>query len=66
MERKIRSNESRASATIEMEDTSLDAQFRELDYDVDIEKELDALKSESGSPGTVGALEEGSSTTSSS
>lgn len=61
MERKIRSNESRAAATIEMEDTSVDAQFRELDYDVDIERELDALKSGSSSSGTSGALEEGNS-----
>lgn len=59
MERKIRSNEARASATIEMEDTSLDAQFRELDYDVDIEKELEALKS--GTSGNVaGSLNDGS------
>lgn len=62
MERRIRSNEARAAATIEMEDTSLDAQFRELDYDVDIEKELEALKSQSGSSSqTAGALEEGGS-----
>lgn len=59
MERKIRSNESRAAATIEMEDTSIDSQFRELDYDMDIEKELEALKSESGSSKPAGALEEG-------
>jgi phage shock protein A len=61
MERKIRSNEARASATIEMEDTSIDAQFRELDYDVDIERELEALKSQSGGSETAGALEEGGS-----
>jgi phage shock protein A len=64
MERKIRSNEARAAATIEMEDTSLDAQFRELDYDVDIEKELEALKSQSGGSETAGALEEGGSSSS--
>ncbi len=57
MERKIRSNESQAAATIELEDTSLDAQFRELDYDVDIEKELEALKS--GSSENAGALGDG-------
>ena len=61
MERKIRSNEARAAATIEMEDTSIDAQFRELDYDVDIEKELEALKSRSSGAETAGALEEGGS-----
>lgn len=60
MERKIRSNEAQAAATIEMEDTSLDAQFRELDYDVDIERELEALKSGSGSSSsTAGALDDG-------
>ncbi len=58
MERKIRSNEARAAATIEMEDTSVDAQFRELDYDVDVEKELEALKSGKGASDTAGALEE--------
>jgi phage shock protein A len=61
MERKIRSNESRAAATIEMEDTSVDAQFRELDYDVDIEKELEALKAQSGGTETAGALDDGNS-----
>jgi phage shock protein A len=58
MERKIRGNEARAAATIEMEDTSVDAQFRELDYDVDVEKELEALKSGMGSSDAAGALEE--------
>lgn len=59
MERRIRSNESRAEATVEMEDTSVDAQFRELDYDLDIENELEALKSDSSSGRTAGALDEG-------
>jgi len=58
MERKIRSNEARAAATIEMEDTSLNAQFRELDYDVDIEKELEALKS-GVSSNVAGSLNDG-------
>jgi phage shock protein A len=58
MERKIRSNEARAAATIEIEDTSVDAQFRELDYDVDVEKELEALKSGMGLSDAAGALEE--------
>jgi phage shock protein A len=59
MERKIRSTEARAAATIEMEDTSIDAQFRELDYDTDIEQELEALKAESGTSTPAAALEEG-------
>jgi phage shock protein A len=46
LERKIRQDEARAAAMIELEDTSLDAQFAELDYDADIENELEALKSE--------------------
>lgn len=58
MERKIRSTESQAAALAEIESTSLDAQFRELDYDVDIEQELDALKG--GSSNTAGQLEAGS------
>lgn len=57
MERKIRSTESQAVALAEMESTSLDAQFRELDYDVDIEQELEALKG--GSSETAGQLEAG-------
>jgi phage shock protein A len=61
MERKIRSNESHAAATIEMQDTSVDAQFRELDYDVDIEQELEALKGGS-SAGVAGSLNDGNQT----
>jgi phage shock protein A len=45
MERKIRQNEAQAAAQIEMHDDSLDAQFKELDYDQDVEDELAALKS---------------------
>ena len=44
MERKIRGTEARAAATAEIADTSLDTQLRELDYDLDIERELAALK----------------------
>ena len=44
MERKIRSNEAQAAAELEMQDTSLDAQFSELDYDTTIEDELAKLK----------------------
>jgi phage shock protein A len=58
MERKIRQTEAQAAAIGEMHDTSFDAQFAELDYDVEIEKELEALKSGSGE--TAGQLESGS------
>lgn len=58
MERKIRATESEAIAIGELESSSFDEQFRELDYDVDIEKELDALKS-----GHSGYLEAGSEET---
>ena len=48
MEQKIRGNEARAEATIEMHDDSLDSQFAELDYDTDVEAELEALKANVG------------------
>ncbi len=48
MERQIRSNEAKALAMTEMADDSFDAQFRELDYDDDVERELEALKSGGG------------------
>lgn len=54
MERKIRATESEALALGEMQDNSYDEQFRELDYDVDIEKELEALRG-----GSSGMLEAG-------
>lgn len=54
MERKIRSNESEAAAYQELSDNSFDTQFQELDYDVDIEKELEALKA--GNSDVAGAL----------
>ncbi len=57
MERKIRSTEAEALAMGEMQDNSFEAQFKELDYDVEIEKELDALKG--GSSDTAGQLESG-------
>ncbi len=44
MERKIRTNEAQAAAELEMQDTSIDAQFAELDYDTTIEDELAKLK----------------------
>jgi phage shock protein A len=43
-ERKIRSGEAQAAALTEMGEESFDAQFRELDYDIDIEAELNRLK----------------------
>ncbi|MGH2559004.1 MAG: PspA/IM30 family protein [Thermomicrobiales bacterium] len=58
MERKIRSGEAKAAAMIEMGDESFDTQFAELDYDVDIEAELAALK---GEPVAAGVLAAGSS-----
>ncbi|MFM9107084.1 MAG: PspA/IM30 family protein [Chloroflexota bacterium] len=45
MERKIRQTEAEAAAALEMgQDSSLDAQFRELGFDDDIETELAILK----------------------
>lgn len=44
MERKIRSQEAKSAALLEMQDDSIDAQFAELDYDSDIEERLAALK----------------------
>jgi phage shock protein A len=61
MERKIRGSEAKAAAMVEMGDESFETQFRELDYDSDIETELAALKGEpapaaisSGSGATTG------------
>ena len=59
IERKIRGQEARAEATIEMQDESLDSQFAELDYDTDVEAELEALKS--GLSTAPGAIESGQS-----
>lgn len=67
MERKIRSGEAKAAAMIEMGDESFDTQFRELDYDIDIEAELAALKGEAAPAGALaeGATESAEKTTSS-
>lgn len=54
MERKIRATESEALAVGEMQSNTYEDQFRELDYDVDIEKELESLRS-----GHSGMLEAG-------
>ena len=65
IERKIRSGESNVAAILELEDTSLEAQFAELGGgDEDIEQELEALKA--GMGGQPAAISEGSTTTSSS
>ena len=48
IERKIRGDESKAAATQEINASSLDSQFDELDYDVDVEDELTKLKSSMG------------------
>ncbi|MGC4106111.1 MAG: PspA/IM30 family protein [Thermomicrobiales bacterium] len=55
IERKIRSNEAEAAAYQEIGENSFDTQFQELDYDVDIEKELEALKSGSSVAGEIAA-----------
>jgi len=66
MERKIRGTEAQAAALTEMGDESYDAQFRELDYDTDIENELAQLKggatplgAGAGANQTIPALEMG-------
>ena len=48
MERQIRGSEARAMAAIEVGEEGYDAQFRELDQDLDIEAELAALKAGTG------------------
>lgn len=62
MERKIRGTESEVAALADLESESMDAQFRELDYDVDVERELEALKS--GTSSSVGELSDGSGSSS--
>jgi phage shock protein A len=59
MERKIRGDEAKAAALVEMGDESFEAQFRELEEDGDIEAELQALKA--GSATSTEALPEGTS-----
>ena len=61
IERKIRSGESNVAAMLELEETSLDAQFAELGGgDEDIEQELEALKAGMGGQQPA-AISEGSS-----
>jgi hypothetical protein len=59
MERKIRGDEAKAAALVEIGEESFEAQFRELEEDGDIEAELQALKS--GSVAGAAALPEGAS-----
>ncbi len=44
MERRIRSDEAQAAAALEIGESGYDAQFKELEMDVDIEDELEELK----------------------
>ena len=63
MERKIRGQEAQASAMGELAASSFDTQFEELDYDVDIEEELAALKLGQGDiDGELDALKAGGNT----
>jgi phage shock protein A len=59
MERKIRGQEAKAAAYVEMGDESFDAQFKELDYDTDIEAELAALKGGTTPTAPAGAISTG-------
>jgi phage shock protein A len=52
MERKIRGQEAQAAAVTEMSEDSFDAQFHELDYDDDVERELAVLKGGNTALGT--------------
>lgn len=58
MERKIRSQEAQADAMVEMEQSSVEWQFAELETDSDVESELAALKASLGS-GEAKSLGEG-------
>jgi phage shock protein A len=61
MERRIRSDEAQAAAALELGETGYDAQFKELEMDVDIEDELEELKRLAGR-GTTGAISAESTT----
>ncbi len=52
MERRIRSDEAQAAAALEIGETGYDAQFQELEMDVDIEDELEQLKRLAGRAST--------------
>ncbi|MCO5221213.1 MAG: PspA/IM30 family protein [Thermomicrobiales bacterium] len=55
MERKIRGQEARTAAMLEMQDDSIDAQFAELDYDSEIEDRLAELKASVSAAGEIPA-----------
>lgn len=55
MERKIRQDEAEVAAMLELDQTSLDTQFAELEMDDEIEAELAALKGEGGAAGSLSA-----------
>jgi phage shock protein A len=55
MERKIRQNEAEAQAMVEIEGSSIDTQFEELEMDDEIEAELAALKEGAAPAGSIGA-----------
>lgn len=57
MERKIRGQEAQAAAITEMSEDSFDAQFHELDYDDDVERELATLKGGNTALGTGNATQ---------
>lgn len=57
MERKIRGQEAQAAAITEMSEDSFDAQFHELDYDDDVERELAALKGGNNALGSGNATQ---------
>lgn len=60
MERRIRSDEAQAAAAIEAGETGYDAQFKELEMDVDIEDELEQLKQLAGRSSTPAITAESS------
>ena len=53
MERKIRSEEAHAMASLELGDESFDSQFRALEAESDVEDELEALKKSLGAGGSA-------------
>lgn len=61
MERKIRSDEARADAMVELEQDSIEWQFAELEVNSDVENQLAALKAGIGS-GETKSLSDGDST----
>lgn len=63
MERKIRSEEARADAMVELEQDSIEWQFAELEVNSDVENELAALKASLGS-GETRSLSDGESSSS--